>query len=259
MVNKATYAECQPAIAVNEQIQLVSGFLVRCSTCRSNSSTRRYLRNSKCPRESKIRQRLILCEDCFKNLDEDDTCDICRKQRKHLCFDGSNRSLSLMAVKLRSPEGGRIENLAAVLTQGQEVETQTTDEGTDLKRIAGSAQLFKEQASSLTRGEISNLSIWLAKVEHDFERMAIMKKRQEREQLLAQARRYEAEIDQRMAKVRRIESYLAPITSTPVTPVPPQTELREAAPPLLTRIGETSDEEAGEREDDQTHERNSFV
>ena len=86
-----------------------------------------------------------------------------------------------------------------------------------------------------------------------------MKKRQEREQLLAQARRYEAEIDQRMAKVRRIESYLAPITSTPVTPVPPQTELREAAPPLLTRIGETSDEEEGEREDDQTHERNSFV
>ena len=84
-----------------------------------------------------------------------------------------------------------------------------------------------------------------------------MEKRQKREQLLAQARRHEAEINQRMAKVRRIESYLAPITSTPVTPVqsPPQTELREAAPPLLTRIGETSDEEAGEREDDQTHER----
>ena len=137
------------------------------------------------------------------------------------------------------------------------METQTTDEGTDLKRIARSAQLFKEQASSLTRGEISNLAIWVAKLEHDLERMVIMEKRQKREQLLAQARRHEAEINQRMAKVRRIESYLAPITSTPVTPVqsPPQTELREAAPPLLTRIGETSDEEAGEREDDQTHER----
>ena len=83
-----------------------------------------------------------------------------------------------------------------------------------------------------------------------------MEKRRKREQLLAQARRHEEEINRRMAKVRRIESYLAPITSTPVRPVqsPPQTELVEATP-MLTRIDETPDEEPGEREDDQTHER----
>ena len=180
---------------------------------------------------------MIICKDCFRNMDEDDTCDICKKQRKHLCFDGSNRSLSLMTVKLRTPEGGRIENLAAVLTQGKEMETQTTDEGTDLKKIAGSAQLLKEQANSLKRGEISNLAIWVAKLEHDLERMVIMEKRQKREQLLAQARRHEAEINQRMAKVRRIESYLALITSIPVGPVqsPPQTELIEAAHPSQNR------------------------
>ena len=56
-----------------------------------------------------------------------------KKQRGYLCFDGSTRSLTLMAMKLRTPEGGRIENLEAVLTQGKEMETQTTDERTDLK------------------------------------------------------------------------------------------------------------------------------
>ena len=96
------------------------------------------------------------------------------------------------------------------------MKTQTTDERTDLKRIAGSAQLFKEQGNSLTQAEVSNLSIWIAKLEHDFERIAIMEKRRKREQLPAQARRHEEEINRRMAKVRRIESYLVPITSTPV-------------------------------------------
>ena len=120
-----------------------------------------------------------------------------------------------MTIKLRTPEEGRIENLEQVLPQGTEVETQTVDEKTDLKRIAASAELFKDQASSLTKAEVSNLSIWIAKLEHDFERVEIAEKRQKREQLLSQARKHEEKINRRLAKVRRIETYLAPMTIIP--------------------------------------------